>query len=249
MPGIEELMALQAGGGGAPAPAAPAMPQPGGAPGGVPPQAMLMKLQQLMQDPVARQGMMQHAAQTGMIPGGGGGPDAQALAGAAMGRGGPATDADLYAVQEANQGVRGNLPVMGDVGGYTGYGEEMTPMPERRQTPMPMRPGDQQEAEGDYVGREAADQQEAEGDYVGRESADQQEREGGYAERMVEQEIGSKGYTFDGVDAPTQNDIERLAADPSAKAREAFDMKFGEDAARDYLNERAADQGDDPPEE
>jgi hypothetical protein len=70
MPGIQDLLQLaQGAGGGAPAPQGP----PGG---GVPPQALLQKLQELMQDPVARQGMMQHAQATGMIPGGGAPPGA-----------------------------------------------------------------------------------------------------------------------------------------------------------------------------
>ena len=151
MPGIQDLLAMAGGGGGgAPAPApqggAP-MPQGGGGMGG----AIQQVLGRLMQDPVARQAMMQHASSNGMpgvaqmMSGGGGGDPRAALAarGAPIPGGmrgpaealaggpsrGPATDGDLAETAEANQGVRGNLPIIPDRGGYTGYGEELEPMP------------------------------------------------------------------------------------------------------------------------
>lgn len=187
--------------------------------------AMQQKLQQLMQDPVARAGIQAHmqggdprmagarmAMQQGPPPGMMGG----------AGQGGfssPTTDKALYDTQAANQGVRGNLPPIADKGGYTGYGDEDTPQ-DPRQTPMPMKPGEEQD--------------------------------------MVSQEIDRKGATFDGTNAPTQNDIERLVSDPTAQAVKAFDVQFGDGAADKYLGgeqdktaeeEKAATEQDYSPED
>ena len=205
MPGLEELMALQQGGGGAPQGGAPQMPQGGGDPRMA--QAVQMKLQQLMQDPVARAGMQAHMQGGDPRQAGGQVAMQDPRMGAAMrgvdqlppnravGRG-PTTDQELYQAQEANQGVRGNLPPIPDKGGYTGYADE-DPPEDTRQTPMPMKPGEEQD--------------------------------------MVSQEIDRKGATFDGNEAPTKNDIERLVSDPSVQAMKAFDAQFGDGSAERYL--------------
>lgn len=67
---------------------------------------------------------------------------------------------------------------------------------------------------------------------------------------MVSQEIDRKGATWDGVDAPTQNDIERLTADPSPINIKSFDDQFGQGAAEKYLGqEEGPPQGGDQSEE
>ena len=53
---------------------------------------------------------------------------------------------------------------------------------------------------------------------------------------MVEQEMDRKGATFDGVDAPTKNDIDRLKEAPTDTMVEAFDAEFGDGAAKQYIN-------------
>jgi hypothetical protein len=243
MPELEELMAMQGGGGGAPQGGAPPQMPPGG---GDPrmAQAMQMKLQQLMQDPVARAGMQAHmqggdprmaGAQLAMQGGGGGinrpsvamqGPRGQEVirggdaplnpyardagdmaTGPQGGRSSPATDQDLYEVQEANQGVRGNLPPVPDEMGMTGYGEEMSPMKDPRQTPMPNGPGSGRSPETD----------------------------------MISEMMDRKGMTFDGTNAPTANDIERLREAPTDSMVEAFDEKFGDGAAAKYMNDTEQD--------
>ena len=55
------------------------------------------------------------------------------------------------------------------------------------------------------------------------------------AEQMATDQIDSAGATFDGVDAPTQNDIERLKEEPTDTMVEAFDAQFGDGASAKYL--------------
>ena len=239
MPGIEELMAMQGGGGGPPQ--GGGMPPQGGGGGGMA-GAMIQKLQQLMQDPVASQAIMQKAQQMGLgggggapLPGGAPGQDPRmALAGprgsetmrggvnpgvmstemlAGAGQGGfsgPSTDGAIYDTLEANQGVRGDLPPRPG-GPYTGYAEEMEPMDDPRQTPMPSD-GDSPET------------------------------------RMINREIDRKGATFDGVDAPTQNDIDRILEAPTDMMLEAFDAQFGDGAAAQYLDPEGKSAGTTPKE-
>jgi hypothetical protein len=68
---------------------------------------------------------------------------------------------------------------------------------------------------------------------------------------MVSDEIDRKGSTWDGVDAPTQNDIERLKEDPSQTNIDSFNEQFGEGAAEEYVGEGEPDseegEGDAPP--
>lgn len=65
-------------------------------------------------------------------------------------------------------------------------------------------------------------------------------------EEMAQGEIDGAGYTWDGVDAPTQNDIDRLMADPSPEAVASFNEQFGEGAAEQYLG---GGEGEEPSEE
>lgn len=84
-------------------------------------------VQQALQNPQMLQQIFAMATQ-GIGGGGGGMPPGMT----GQGQGGfssPTTDGALYDAQAANQGVRGNLPVMPDTGGYTGYGEEMDARP------------------------------------------------------------------------------------------------------------------------
>jgi len=226
MAGIDELMAMQQGGGQAP------MPQGGG---GDPRMAgaLQQKLQELMQDPAARAGIEAHmrggdprmaGAQVAMqgMQGGGGDPRdrmaqgglprgdfdrsrTQQLGGGPVGRG-PATDQELYNTNTANQNIRGNLPKEYKGLDMTGFSDEVEPMDDPRQTPMP---DPNQTPEMD----------------------------------MVSREIDRKGATFDGVDAPTRNDIERLREAPTDSMVEAFDEKFGDGAAARYMNEDDSDKG------
>jgi len=210
MPGIQDLLALAGGGGGGGAPPAPQggapMPQGGGNMGG----AIQQVLGRLMQDPVARQAMMQHASANGMpgvaqaMGGGGGDPRAmmaaggvppsgfdrgrsEQLAGAPQGRGVPMTDGALMDTSRANQDIRGNLPIQPSKDDdYVGFTDEVRPMDDPRQTP----------------------------------------------EAMVEQEMDRKGATFDGNKAPTENDIDRLKEDPSPVMMKMFDEQFGPGAAK-----------------
>jgi len=66
------------------------------------------------------------------IPGGGV-PENMGMMGAEAKLGG---DSDYYDINEANQGVRGDLPVQYSPD-YTGFSDDMMPMDETRQTPMP----------------------------------------------------------------------------------------------------------------
>lgn len=54
-------------------------------------------------------------------------------------------------------------------------------------------------------------------------------------EEMAQGEIDNAGNTWDGVDAPTENDIERLLASPTDSAVESFDAQFGDGAAAKYM--------------
>lgn len=71
--------------------------------------------------------------------------------------------------------------------------------------------------------------------------------EGGDAEAMAMEQIDNAGATFDGVDAPTQNDIERLLAEPTDAMVEAFDAQFGDGAAAQYIN--SGQGGEEPAEQ
>jgi hypothetical protein len=62
------------------------------------------------------------------------------------------------------------------------------------------------------------------------------------AEDMVSQEIDQKGATWDGTDAPTQNDIERLTSDPSPTNIKSFDEQFGQGAAEKYVEGESGGQ-------
>lgn len=65
------------------------------------------------------------------------------------------------------------------------------------------------------------------------------------AEKMAQDKIDTAGQTWDGTDAPTKNDIERLMEDPSASNIKSFDAQFGEGMAEKYLGESTAeDQGE-----
>jgi hypothetical protein len=67
--------------------------------------------------------------------------------------------------------------------------------------------------------------------------------EPGSEQDMVSKEIDRKGATFDGTDAPTQNDIERLVDDPSAVNIKAFDAQFGQGAAEQILEKEGGGGG------
>jgi hypothetical protein len=64
------------------------------------------------------------------------------------------------------------------------------------------------------------------------------------AEAMAQSQIDNAGATFDGVDAPTKNDIERLREDPSPAMVMAFDEQFGQGAAEKYLGSDTTDTSD-----
>src|SRR5262245_22435846 len=66
------------------------------------------------------------------------------------------------------------------------------------------------------------------------------------AEQMAQDQIDNAGATFDGVDAPTQNDIERLTEDPSPEMIKAFDAQFGEGAAEKYLGGEGGEPSEEP---
>jgi hypothetical protein len=61
------------------------------------------------------------------------------------------------------------------------------------------------------------------------------EGEEGDPEQMATDQIDQAGNTWDGVDAPTKNDIERLKEDPNPEAIASFDKQFGEGAAERYI--------------
>lgn len=64
------------------------------------------------------------------------------------------------------------------------------------------------------------------------------------AEAMAQGQIDKSGATFDGQDAPTQNDIERLVESPTDTMVEAFDEKFGDGAAAKYINQGDEEKGE-----
>ena len=66
----------------------------------------------------------------------------------------------------------------------------------------------------------------------------------GQEQNMVSDEIDRKGSTWDGVDAPTQNDIERLKEDPSQTNIDSFNEQFGEGAAEEYVGQGEGAGGD-----
>ena len=67
-------------------------------------------------------------------------------------------------------------------------------------------------------------------------------------EEMAQGQIDQAGYTWDGVDAPTKNDIERLKEDPSDEAISSFNEQFGEGAAEKYLGEGEGESDQPEPE-
>lgn len=69
------------------------------------------------------------------------------------------------------------------------------------------------------------------------------------AEQMATDQIDNAGATFDGVDAPTQNDIDRLMAEPTDSMVEAFDAQFGDGAAAQYLGQQGGGDGSEPADE
>jgi hypothetical protein len=162
MPGIQDLLALaQGGGGGGGAPMPQGPPQGGGGGMGG---ALVQKLQELMQDPVAMKGMQQY--------------------------------------------------MMGMGGGMGAPGAAQAPP-----TPGPqdVPPGSMPPGMEPPAGAPMDDQQ------------------------MVSDEIDRKGATWDGVDAPTQNDIERLQSDPSSINIKSFNEQFGEGAAEKYIEEETSE--------
>jgi hypothetical protein len=68
------------------------------------------------------------------------------------------------------------------------------------------------------------------------------------AEAAANSKIGNAGYTWDGVDAPTKNDIERLKEDPTPAAIKSFDKQFGPGMAEKYLGDQE-EQGESQDEE
>lgn len=57
----------------------------------------------------------------------------------------------------------------------------------------------------------------------------------GQEQDMVSQEIDRQGSTWDGEGTPTENDIERLKADPSQTNIDSFNQQFGKGAAEEVL--------------
>ena len=283
MPGIEDLLAVAGQGGAAAEPTAGASGAAGPS-GGM----LAQVIGQLMQSPAAMKGMQNFMAgqpptagmpaigpsgQGMLMPGndpragmaargavdrsGAMLPSPLPMAARSAGRG-PATDSDLYETAEANQSVRGNLPILADIGGYTGYGEEMTPMEDIRQTPMPEQEkseADEQEEAGDYVNRESADTQEREGGYAYRPGGGDEPpvRGGDLAEEMAADQIDKAGGYFEGKGIPTANDIKLLMKQPTDSIVEAFDDRFGDGAAAEFMNkygpEDFDEEGDEPHED
>jgi hypothetical protein len=68
-------------------------------------------------------------------------------------------------------------------------------------------------------------------------------------QQMINDEIDRKGATWDGQEAPTQNDIDRLQSDPSAINIKSFNAQFGEGAAEQVLGESGGgeEQGETSP--
>jgi hypothetical protein len=68
------------------------------------------------------------------------------------------------------------------------------------------------------------------------------------AEAMAMDAIDTAGG-WEGTDAPTQSDIERLQDDPSQPNIDSFNQQFGEGAAEEVLGGGGEAEGDAPPEE
>jgi hypothetical protein len=71
----------------------------------------------------------------------------------------------------------------------------------------------------------------------------------GREQEMVSQQMDEAGATWDGTDAPTQNDIERLQAEPSQTNIDSFNEHFGEGMAEKYLDEGSDEEGPTAPED
>lgn len=67
-------------------------------------------------------------------------------------------------------------------------------------------------------------------------------------EQMAMDQIDGAGNTWDGVDAPTQNDIDRLMENPTPEAIASFDAQFGEGAAQEYLGGEGGEEPSEEPE-
>lgn len=199
-------------------------------------------------DPLAAlQALLGGANGSGMPPpqGGGNSPMLQALATAqagdpramaipgsgvpenrgAIGTGdiGPATDQDLSEVSQANQDVRGDLPKIYSPGDYTGYSDDMNPMPEDRQTPGP-RGISGQENMGGYLNANKS------GTSTEDELADVSRRMGGTPE--------------DNGDFPTQTEIDALLSGKISSIE--FDAKWGKGAAAEMQDKAPEPMDDDP---
>lgn len=61
------------------------------------------------------------------------------------------------------------------------------------------------------------------------------------AEAMATDAIDGAGATWDGTDAPTQNDIDRLKAEPTDAMVESFDEHFGDGAAAAVIGEEGGE--------
>ena len=112
------------------------------------------------------------------------------------------------------------------MGGMGGGGEQQMPMNPMEGGGQPMPP----EAEVEGEGGMPPETYEGEG----AEPVD--------PEQMAMDEIDRAGNTWDGVDAPTQNDIERLRSAPTDSAVESFDAQFGDGAAAKYMESTENDQ-------
>lgn len=69
---------------------------------------------------------------------------------------------------------------------------------------------------------------------------------GNTPEEMVNDQIDNAGNTWDGVEAPTKGDIQRLQENPTPAVIKSFDEQFGEGTAEKYVDEEdKGDQGSD----
>lgn len=180
-----------------------------------------------------------------MLPNNINSPDGRGMAMGTSGQAGPGSDSDWYAMHEANQGVRGNLPI-NPTNDYSGYGDEMSPMPDPRQTP---KGAIGQKRMGDYNNRASVDQaldDEAATQEAGDRAADFDMRSGQqgigrYLNRKNtgmrssggkvsdEEEIADIQNKMGGVNGPNAKKLNDATGSRTGRGRQLSDDKYDRD--------------------
>lgn len=166
-----------------------------------------------------------------MQGGGGGGPPMPSGQGGPPGGGAGAMVQTLQKLMQDPVAMKGMQQYASQMGfqmpGTGGGGAQAGPPPGPMDMPPPM-------ASGPPPGQGPAGRQPMDMPPPGRE------------QEMVSQRMDEAGATWDGTDAPTQNDIERLQAEPTPTNIDSFNEHFGDGMAEKYLDESDDEDGETP---